>query len=50
MSGDDYVRNYDDVGELNKTDCDSGIIFDRHSDASDDKTYRIKLEQEQCTV
>ena len=27
---DDYIRNYDNVGELsNKNDCDSESIFDR---------------------
>ena len=35
---DDYVRNYNDVGKLNnKTDLAIRIIFDRYSDASDDK-------------
>ena len=48
---DDYVRNCDDVGKLNnKTDHDSGIISDRYSDVSDDNSYRIKSEQEQCSV
>ena len=29
---------FDSFGELNnETDCDSKIIFDRYSDASDDK-------------
>jgi len=36
--GDDYIRNYN-VGELNnKTGHDSGISFDRKSDASGDKS------------
>ena len=44
-------ENYNDVGEPNKeTGCDSGIIFDHYSDASDDKSYSIKQEEEQCTV
>ena len=35
MSDDNYIRSYDDVGELNnETDCDSGIIFDRYLDGS----------------
>ena len=36
----DDVQNYDDVGKLtNETDHDSGSIFDRYLDTSDDKSY-----------
>ena len=38
VSDDDDVRNYDDIGKLsNETDRDSGNIFDRYLDTSDDK-------------
>ena len=48
ISDDDYVRNYDDVGERNnETDR---LAFDRCSDAIDDNSYSIKLEQDQCIV
>ena len=48
---DDYIRNCNNVGELsNETDHDSRSIFARYSDASDDKSNSMKLEQEQCTV
>ena len=46
---DDYVQN-NDVGKLNnETDHDSGIICYWYPNASDDKNYWIKPEQEQCT-
>ena len=46
---DDYVKNYD-VGKLNnETDHDSSIILYRYLTASDNKNYRIKPEQDQCT-
>ena len=45
MSDDDYIQNYDDVGELNnETACDNWITFDRYLDGSVDKHYRIKTE------
>ena len=48
---DDCFQNYNGVGELsNKTDYDSWIILDRYSDASDDKSYSIKRQEEQCTA
>jgi len=28
----------------------TGLLFDRYANASDDKSYRIKLDQGQCTV
>ena len=45
---DDDVWNYDELN--NKADCNSGIISYWYSDASDNKSYRIKPEQEHCTV
>ena len=48
---DDYIRSYDNVGELNHTtDHDSWIIVDRYMDTSDDKSYSVKPEQEHHTV
>ena len=45
------IKNYHDVGKLsNKIDHDSGNISDRYSDGSDDISYSMKLEEEQCTV
>ena len=39
ISNDDDIRNYGGFGELsNKTDCDSGSIFYRYSDDSDDES------------
>ena len=38
---------YFNVGELsNKTDRDSGSIFDRYPDTSDDESYSMKPEEE----
>ena len=51
ISDDDYVQNYDDIGKLsNETDHDSGIICYQYSEAIDDKSYRMKQEEEQRTV
>ena len=48
---DDYVWNYDDGGELsNKAGHESGIIFGKYWDTGNEKSYSMKLEEEQCTV
>ena len=48
-------RNNDDVGKLSdraegETDTNSGSIFDRYSDVSDDESDSINPEDELCTV
>ena len=51
ISDDYYVRNYNDVGELSsKTDHDNGSIVYRYSNASDDSSYNMQLEEEQSIV
>ena len=51
ISDDDGVWNYNDVGELsNETDRDSGSICYWYLDASDDKCYHMKQEEEQRTM
>ena len=48
---DDYVRNYNNVGELSsETDRDSQSIFDWYLDTRDDISDSMGLEQEQCTM
>ena len=47
ISDDDDIRNYDDVGKhSNESDRYSGIIFYQYLDASDDKNYRMKSEEQ----
>jgi len=36
--------------DSSETDCDRGSSFYWYSDASDDKSYSIKSEEEQCTM
>ena len=48
-------RNNDDVGELSdqiggETDTDTGSIFDRYSDVSDDENDGVNAEDELRTV
>ena len=51
ISDDVYIQNFNDVDELNnETDHDRGIICNRYSDASNDKSYSIKPDEDQHTV